>query len=410
MERPQTAIFVSDIHFTDRAGGDPITPTEWADFIADVVDKESEHAPVELVLLGDIVDVLRSDLWHERDLRPWNNVGQQFRSFSTTAQAGLLLEILDRIGARYQEGLEHLARLVSEGRVVSYYIPGNHDYAATAAPALRKKLAELFSTGAGDAELSELYIHPELSVVARHGHQVDPFNSFDRENTRWAIGDAVVIELVNGLSWAYRQRTRQPEGHHTVQALDRLDNVAAIQLIPEYLRSLMRYEIEDADHALIQELWAGRIDAFVAAVEGKKNLWSLDHANQLVGLLKGVRDLRAASLLGRLADIASGVSPSLPSELRSTAAMVRGHNQGQPVRFAVMGHTHQPGCWPLGALDYGALTRFYLNTGTWRQVVQPIGPPRRDDFRQFVAHRLTAYLVIRGGAPPTFDHVVRCRG
>jgi len=76
-------VFASDIHLTDGSSGTTIDPRAFDRFcksLADIIGapKESNIKDVEIVLLGDIFDVIRSDCW----LRLENNKPQPIRPWS----------------------------------------------------------------------------------------------------------------------------------------------------------------------------------------------------------------------------------------------------------------------------------------------------------------------------------------
>ncbi|MDO8785917.1 MAG: hypothetical protein Q7J12_06830 [Syntrophales bacterium] len=67
-------VFLSDIHLTDGSSGTTIEPRAFHKFcriLQDVVGnpQETKIEEIEIVLLGDIFDVIRSNIW----LRPENS-------------------------------------------------------------------------------------------------------------------------------------------------------------------------------------------------------------------------------------------------------------------------------------------------------------------------------------------------
>lgn len=74
-------IAISDIHFVDGTAGEHNLPFSAFDsvFLSDIASlaKEKEAKEVKLLLLGDIVDVIRSTQWFDVDPedRPWGTRG-----------------------------------------------------------------------------------------------------------------------------------------------------------------------------------------------------------------------------------------------------------------------------------------------------------------------------------------------
>ena len=90
-------IFISDIHLTDGSSGETIKPGAFKKFtmlLEDLV-QIADTKEVELVFLGDIFDVIRSDYWLESQIRPWSKpnekdgLGKNLRNYTET--------IVDRI-------------------------------------------------------------------------------------------------------------------------------------------------------------------------------------------------------------------------------------------------------------------------------------------------------------------------
>lgn len=404
-ERPRAALVISDVHLTDREGGNPISPGQWDAFMRDEVQRRAQREPLELVLLGDIVDVLRSDAWTGQP-RPWSQVGQRFEAFPHCAQVGVLLGILERIHDRYQAGFERLRQLVTNGRVVTHYILGNHDFTVSLAPVLLDRVAMMFALKGAATELPEVYRHPDLRLVGRHGHQNDPLNMYDRHGSRWALGDAIVVCLVNGLSRRYMQNTQQGPGHPVVRALDQLDNVPHAQ-IAKYLREILETCIPTNDHAPVENAWAGAVDELLEVIEAERSLWSVPRLPEFMELLPKLRWIRspeafsaAAALSDRWWDLRQ------PSDFRAAHTMI---NTSDQPRFVVMGHTHKPGVSPLRMMDGPKRTvAYYLNTGSWRTVWEPVAGDPRQGFAPRQVEVFASFELRAGDEIPRFEHVVRC--
>lgn len=404
-ERPRAALVISDVHLTDREGGSPISLGQWDAFMRDEVERRSQREPLELVLLGDIVDVLRSDAWTGQP-RPWSQVGTRFEGFPHCTQVAVLLGILERIHGRYRAGFERLRQLVTDGRVVTHYIPGNHDFTLSLAPVLLERVAMMFALKGGATKLPEVYLHPDLRLVARHGHQNDPLNKYDLHGSQWAVGDAIVVCLVNGLSRRYMQITQQGPGHPVVQALDELDNVPHPQ-IAKYLRRLLETYIPTNDHAPVEEAWTGAVDELLAVIEAERSLWSTPRLADFVRLLPRLRLIQspeAVSAVAAVADLWSDLWA--PSDFRAAQTMI--NTRDQP-RFVVMGHTHKPGVWPLRVMDDPKRTvAYYLNTGSWRTVREPVAGDPLHGFAPRQVEAFASFELRAGDEIPRFEHVVRC--
>ena len=264
----------------------------------------------------------------------------------------------------------------------------------------------MFALKGGATELPEVYLHPDLRLVARHGHQKDPLNMYDINGSRWAVGDAIVVCLVNGLSRRYMQITQQGPGHPVVQALDELDNVPHAQ-IASYLRGLLETYIPTNDHEPVEQAWAGAVDELLEVIEAERSLWSVPRLTQFVELLPKLRPIRSPEVVSAAAKMSNLWSDLWqPSDLRAAQTMI---NTSDQPRFVVMGHTHKPGVWPLRVMgDPRRTVAYYLNTGSWRTVWEPVAGDPRQGFAPHQVEAFASFELRAGDEIPRFEHVVRC--
>jgi len=70
-------VLVSDLHITDETAANNVNPEAFELLGAEIVDAASRRRAreIHLVLLGDILDLVRSDYWHRSAVpmaqRPW---------------------------------------------------------------------------------------------------------------------------------------------------------------------------------------------------------------------------------------------------------------------------------------------------------------------------------------------------
>jgi len=67
-------VFISDIHLTDGTSGETINPGAFEKFVLYLEDMAdtAQAKELEIVLLGDIFDIIRSDYWLRSGIRPWS--------------------------------------------------------------------------------------------------------------------------------------------------------------------------------------------------------------------------------------------------------------------------------------------------------------------------------------------------
>ena len=233
-------VIISDLHLTDGTSGQTIKENAFRIFTERVRDmacdasfrQDNTYKPVEridILLLGDILDVIRSTAWLEDDAntRPWSDP-------SNNAFIEKVKEISDAILEQNASSLAHLRNLSQENgltlpppddtgtqpayeksecpvAVKIHYMVGNHDWfyhlPGDAYNPLRENVVE--AMGLANDSTAGFPHDPEESVelarvlrehevLARHGDIYDPFN-FAEDRDASSLGDCIVVELLNPL-------------------------------------------------------------------------------------------------------------------------------------------------------------------------------------------------------------------
>lgn len=258
-------IALSDIHFCDGTVGEHNLrfSTFESVFPSDVAGlaKENEAREVKILLLGDIIDVLRSSQWFDLDPadRPWGANGLSDvptpKPKSRTEQKAL--DILGQVNNKdldsdnppkslptntilhknwktfrlFRTFRDHLAsRHGVDIPVEIIFIPGNHDRLCNLYSSLKMEVRKILGItlksvgsptieGNADGEWWFRYdfMDEAYGLYARHGHQHDIWNySGDRRFDRIGhlnvpIGDVATTEFVVKIPWKLEQlRTRYP--------------------------------------------------------------------------------------------------------------------------------------------------------------------------------------------------------
>ena len=139
----------SDTHMTDGTFGETVSQEAFdlfADQIAELARKR-RATEVRLVLLGDGLDLLRSNLWlqHPPKVRPWEPAGR--------AQEELVLKIVQNTLRHNRQALRHLAdlprRVAARTRlpreaICLEYVLGNHHWLLNRYSSVRKPITGAF--------------------------------------------------------------------------------------------------------------------------------------------------------------------------------------------------------------------------------------------------------------------------
>ncbi len=164
---------------TPKSLADPIAAmhARWSAFLdALLAQSAAAHEPAELILLGDVFDLLQ-------------------------VQGSLCApEKIEQIARAHTPWFQALARAAAEGLSVSLVV-GNHDHELldpAVWAALRARLPFLNERQGSGAPLA-LWRHPEAGIHAEHGSQFDPFNAVEEfgDPRALSLGSHLVLGLIN---------------------------------------------------------------------------------------------------------------------------------------------------------------------------------------------------------------------
>ncbi len=425
---------VSDLHFCDRTAVEKnVDPAAFKAALAEIYEEahwiaaeQKRTVHLDLVLLGDVFDLLRTERWFEAPLeeRPWGSVDAldgAKPSAGALARAG---RILDDIVVQNKEALDTLSgRSFQPGpdvEVRRILLPGNHDRLALHDEDLYARMRA--AVGAADERtLSAEGVYPHRLVMhaygllARHGHEWDLWNfeSFDPaarahyEDDKYLpapIGDPITTELVAGLPYEVKLRLADVDGLSPAEKcaiyarLQRIEDVrpmlASLQwayhetgcmsgTYGQAKADLVRVALDDTVRTLAKRFLA--LPFYRAWHERHSSLLHpFSKATQLRAALEALSVVNASSqihLLLLLDKLGSDDDENLDGAKGEDLA----HIATQGLRFVVYGHTHEAEVVPLHTI--GLAEDMYLNTGTFRQRVF-----RTEDKQGFIASDYMTYV------------------
>jgi len=367
-------LFVSDLHLTDRK--------ERSSFSTDIFVRRLEEVlqaavaegvtKIELVLLGDILEMLKSKQWLADNVRPWEPL--------TTQHENTVAKIANDIFDSNADFFASLRRLRDQYPLTVSYYPGNHDLPINTemGKGSRRKLRELLDIAPGD----DRYFLPnfddsEHGVTGVHGHHWDRSNRY--LHGMCAAGDFVVIDVITRLPGVLAMHLQMDENDPSLDFAHQIDDV-----IPQTVNAMATWLVEGIDRltrihgprALRNA--TGRIaEELEHRMRGKRFESKL--GSWWVKILKRV----IPHLVGRVELIRPVrwlTSPKLPAPKN---LVEEAHEDlikaGEKTEYILFGHTHIPEYRTIA----GTPVRRYLNIGTWRRA------HRRAD----VAHRKAGAFV-----------------
>ncbi len=383
-------ILFSDVHLTDGSSSETINEEAFDRFADQVVDLVRRRSPeeVRLVLLGDGLDLVRSDLWLNREgIRPWSRPGPQ--------QERLVLDIVRRTISTNRWAIDHLldipARIALAGHLPPGpirldYCLGNHDWLINRYRSARALVAERFRLDGAYASSGFPLVYrsapDHYDVVARHGDVHDRINcAAGGKQEAPSLGDAIIVELLSRFPREVgRELGSGPAVEDAVRRLKEIDNVRpmthlaawVLETISELGRGNPRF-LGAVDRALERVVGEFRRNGAVQELAEAQLTWL--QRWYLRAVLADVRRRKGNVLNSwpRLADRAVRfwhLVRNLPASKYAAHALGERGTDGRPPRFVVYGHSHRPESVPLGPSARDGRDRFYLNTGTWRTVWQ----------------------------------------
>ncbi|MBN2472980.1 MAG: hypothetical protein JXB62_00130 [Pirellulales bacterium] len=430
-------VVISDLHLNDGTTGQTISPGAFSIFAERLQDlavaaswrADGRYRPIEridLVLLGDVLDVIRSARWSSRsNVRPWANPHAP--------------EFVDQIGRITADILEHnaeslsvLRRLAAEGGVTVppslraarpaadaegqavpvriCYMVGNHDWfyhlPGPNYHALRRTLVEQMGlANRADRPFPHQITESEElltamrrhKVAARHGDLFDPFN-FEGDRDASSLGDAIVIELVNRFAAEVEASLGSELPAATVFGLREIDNIRPLMLIPVWIDGLLERTCAfPALRKRVKTVWDRLADEFLAIdFVRQRDTWSpFDLVDGLQRALKFSKRLS----IGWASSIVEWLNKIRGSETSSYyhQALIEQDFRNRRAKHIVYGHTHFAEIVPLDAsyAEGYVLDQTYFNAGTWRRVHRPTcwAPGEHE----FIASDVMTYLAFFQG-------------
>ena len=420
-------ILISDLHLTDERTARNVSPEAFELMVSLVLDTAERRGARELhlVLLGDILDLVRTDYWHENvppDRRPWG--GRLDRRTSMNVDSAAVEAQFAHILAGITESLTGQAlatalAALGAGRVPfrATYVVGNHDRVLWNFPDLQRQVLQSFPQ---ITSIRSNFESTEYAVLARHGHEWDvnthgwqfrervlrpgpAVQRFAPEAYQvMAIGEVITAELMSGLIYYAR------EGGVPATVLEQLLDVNNLRPLPDVFewlewfsegrgQSHQRMLYEALRHALdgvlqssVAKEWDHlRRDVIVSAdlvdrLQQARDILMAGNFNSFRGRVEAFRKLQQvfARLFGEEEDrLLKGAW---------SEEVFQARNEAKGIQRVIYGHTHRPRHDYLSGYRDGRV-KMYVNTGTYLPLIS-----RAADQRSFASSiQMTLVYVYR---------------
>jgi UDP-2,3-diacylglucosamine pyrophosphatase LpxH len=388
-------VIFSDVHLTDGTSGTTIVPRAFKKFgniLSDIIGdpKEAKIKEIQIVLLGDIFDVIRSRLWlrkqnqsENRPIRPWSKpdeVDDDPEHWNVEEYTKKIVKaIIDHPNNQKIKGyLEQCQNewAAKDVKVDFTYLMGNHDWLINRYDHTRLDIANFLGLPQpqwySGNPFPEIFLFDDYGVLARHGDYYDRFNREGDRNSS-SLGDAIVIDLLNRFPEEAKNQLGLDDNDKLYLALKEIDNVRPILKVPAWVQGVCNYfpGVEEKIH----RIWNDTVDQFLALDFVKEHDRFgpdfMDFLEMALRLTSSFSFARLQKILGNW--VAQGLYQKL-DDYRRFAYNEWALKKNQ-ARYVVYGHTHKAEQIPLDTVDLPGppeemLKKIYFNSGTWRKVFE----------------------------------------
>lgn len=321
-------VIVSDLQFTDGTVGTTAPAgvlRRFARSLRDLACAASYRAgeifrPIEqidLLLLGDIFDLIRSTRWLAGEARPWHDP-------QSLAVAETAATIVGEILAINQAALTELRTIATEGvRIPScdvgdrrlriadecrvpvriHYLVGNRDWMLHLPGRVYDDVRQRLGLQLGlanrcgrpfahdPAECDDiLETQRRHHVVARHGDIYDPLN-FDGDRNISSLGDAITIELVGRFARAIESELADDLPAETLAGLREIGDVRPMLHAPVWIDRMLERTCPWPMQIHVKQIWDAIADRFLQLdyVRSRDSWHPVDLIDSLARVLKTSR-------------------------------------------------------------------------------------------------------------------------
>lgn len=402
---------ISDLHLNDGTCGQLMPPgtmdllcerlcdLAWrASWRADGVYRPIDR--IDLVLLGDVLDIMGSRRWLAAPCRPWDDHQSPAVIDATT---GIIEEIL----RRNVDSIRTLRSLATEATVslppataagapvleaeelpvaiCTHYMVGNRDWPlhikGTPYDLIRHKVThhmglvtpynKPFPHEALECEQLQAALR-QHRVLARHGDIFDPLNFCDDRDGA-SLGDVIAIELIARFLQHVESEMADQMPAAVWTGLCEIEQIRPLLVIPAYIESMLERTATPVIRNRIKRMWDYMVEQMLHLdiVRRLASASPVDVIDGLAAALKfGRRD--SQNWMGRTMSFLAGLRGT-NSLSYAQHAMAEADFRNRRARHIVYGHTHQQEIVPLDAshADGYVLNQTYFNTGCWRRTYQP---------------------------------------
>jgi UDP-2,3-diacylglucosamine pyrophosphatase LpxH len=405
-------VIISDLHLNDGTTGPAIDSGAFqvfTDRLRDLAFRASWRADgryrpidrIDLLLLGDVLDLIHSTRWLRTPARPWDDASSPEVAATVSDIIGDILErnagSLASLRALAGDGAVRVPPATESGRPARgvedqpvpahiYYLVGNYDWflhlRGGSYDSLRRAVAR--QLGLANPPKTPFPHDPvECDVVleamrrhrlfARHGDMYDPIH-FDGDRDASSLGDAIVIELATRFAAGVEEELGDDLPAGLAWGLKEIDHIRPLLLIPAWMEGLLERACPSAAiRRHVKGTW-DRLAAEFLELDAVRRRDAWRPSDLVDGLAQALKFNRRPPI-GWVRRITAWLQSVRGAEADSyyPHALVEADFRNRRARHIVYGHTHVAESVPLEAsyADGFVLHQMYFNAGAWRRVYRP---------------------------------------
>ncbi|MFA8019458.1 hypothetical protein [Bremerella cremea] len=422
-------VVLSDLHLTDGTSCETLDSGAFRIFSERLQDlavraswrSDGQYRPIpriDIVLLGDVLDIMRSSRWLIDGAKPWGSDSTaEFTQRVGSVVSGILTRNLEtaailkslsrrqtiRVPAMASDGKPTFEDDLQPVPVRIHYMVGNADWPLHLADPemsrVRGSIIEAFGLNNTPGKpfahepLEDTTIQAVLQqhrVFARHGDVFDPL-CFTGQRDRCSLADIILIEGLTRFRFEIQHGLGQQLPASCQLGIQELDHVRPLVMAPICLRQMMKISCPVTSLQFeIKNCWDRVIEQMMPLI------YRIDRESPL-----GVRDLEEmGSLLKFRCQDNDGWGERMMNWIRkqgvqkslSKRALDESEFRNRRAKHIVFGHTHSDETVPLDAsfADGFMLSQLYFNSGTWRRVYTPTCGT--ESWREFLPSEKMTYL------------------
>ncbi len=357
-------LILSDLHIGDGSSKDDF---HYDREIVELLERYKDEE-ITLVLNGDAFEILESECVRRLGLISFEELVEK-----------ICPEIIDEIERNHPKVFQLFREFSKDHEIV--YIVGNHDYYILKNEGLRKKIEEKLEK----VRILPFFYIEELSTLVIHGNQFDVINKFTVDRKTGKIIPPLGDFIPRYMMVYFDERIEELVPKDVIVDYD---NIRPLLDVFDWLKFVN--EMYNIGEDLV-EIWVGNFLNLMRSSFAKSWLKSnypfLRFASRiflnrfggiklgsiLVRAVLGIRRARRTDYLLKVAKkILTGFRKLQPSDF--IGYELDGFDLNVPLKGIVMGHIHHSKFQIFSTSDG---YKFYLNTGTWRPVVEKIKGDRK---------------------------------